>query len=84
LQWSALRYPRPVRFSCLMLVFAASVRALVTPVIRKTSISVHHAWSTSSGVASFSNCRINKAGTYTLTATSGSLTADVSNTFTIN
>src|SRR5665811_821426 len=49
LQWSALRYPRPVRFSCLMLVFAASVRALVTPVIRKTSISVHHAWSTSSG-----------------------------------
>jgi hypothetical protein len=26
-----------------MLVFAASVRALVTPVIRKTSISVHHA-----------------------------------------
>jgi len=32
-----------MRFSCLMLVFAASVLALVTPVIRKTSISVHHA-----------------------------------------
>jgi signal peptidase I len=40
--------------------------------------------STSLGVASFSTCRINMAGTYTLTATSGSLTAAVSNSLTIN
>jgi len=35
------------------------------------------------GVASFSGCRIDKAGTYTLTATSGSLTTAASTSFTI-
>ena len=35
------------------------------------------------GVASFSGCRIDKAGTYTLTATSGSLTTAASASFTI-
>jgi signal peptidase I len=39
--------------------------------------------STSSGVAIFSGCKINTAGTYTLTATSGTLTAAVSNSLTI-
>jgi signal peptidase I len=38
---------------------------------------------TSSGVASFSTCRINLAGTYTLTASSGTLAAAVSTSFTI-
>lgn len=38
---------------------------------------------TSSGVAIFSTCKINTAGTYTLTATSGALTAAVSNSFII-
>jgi len=33
--------PRPVRLRCLIPVFAASVRALVTPVTMRTSISVH-------------------------------------------
>lgn len=37
----------------------------------------------SSGVATFSGCAINKAGTYTLTATDGTLTSAVSNSFTI-
>lgn len=36
-----------------------------------------------SGVAAFSGCSINKAGTYTLTAASGSLTSTVSTTVTI-
>lgn len=36
------------------------------------------------GVATFAGCRINNAGTYTLTATSGVLTAAVSNTVTIS
>jgi hypothetical protein len=36
------------------------------------------------GVATFAGCRIDKAGTYTLTATSGVLTAAVSNTVTIS
>lgn len=39
--------------------------------------------STSSGVASFSSCRINTAGTYTLSATAAGLTAAVSTSFTI-
>jgi signal peptidase I len=37
----------------------------------------------SSGVATFSGCSIDLAGTYTLTATSGTLTAAVSNSFAI-
>ncbi len=37
--------------------------------------------STSSGVATFSKCKINKAGTYTLTATAPGLTSAVSTTF---
>jgi hypothetical protein len=36
-----------------------------------------------SGVATFSGCSIDKAGTYTLTATSGSLTTAFSTTFTV-
>jgi trimeric autotransporter adhesin len=40
--------------------------------------------STSSGVATFSSCRISIAGTYTLTATSGTLTSAVSASFTIS
>jgi hypothetical protein len=40
--------------------------------------------STSSGVAIFSGCRVNTAGTYTLTATSGTLVAAISNPFTIS
>ena len=40
--------------------------------------------STSSGVAIFSGCRVNTAGTYTLTATSGTLVAAISNTFTVS
>ena len=40
--------------------------------------------STSSGVATFSNCRVNLAGTYTLTATSGALTNAASETFIIS
>jgi hypothetical protein len=40
--------------------------------------------STSSGVAIFSGCRVNTAGTYTLTATSGTLAAAISNPFTIS
>ena len=39
--------------------------------------------STSSGLATFSGCRVNTAGTYTLTATSGTLTPAVSNPFAI-
>jgi signal peptidase I len=35
------------------------------------------------GVATFAGCKINKTGTYTLTATSGTLTAAVSASFTI-
>ncbi len=40
--------------------------------------------STSSGIAIFSGCRVNLAGTYTLTATSGTLAAATSNPFTIS
>jgi hypothetical protein len=40
--------------------------------------------STSSGIAVFAGCRVNQAGTYTLTATSGTLTVTVSNSFTIS
>ena len=40
--------------------------------------------STSSGVATFSSCRISIAGIYTLTATSGTLTSAVSSSFTIS
>ena len=40
--------------------------------------------STSSGVATFSSCRISIAGIYTLTATSGTLTSAVSASFTIS
>jgi hypothetical protein len=40
--------------------------------------------STSSGLAIFAGCRVNLAGTYTLTATSGTLAVTVSNTFTIS
>ncbi|UZX02127.1 hypothetical protein F8G81_05460 [Arthrobacter sp. CDRTa11] len=36
------------------------------------------------GVAAFTGCAMNKAGTYTLTATSGSLTTAVSSSFTIS
>ncbi|WP_457965943.1 hypothetical protein M1E17_05320 [Arthrobacter sp. D1-29] len=36
-----------------------------------------------SGVAAFTGCSINKPGTYTLTATSGTLTAAVSSSFTV-
>jgi signal peptidase I len=36
-----------------------------------------------SGVATFSGCRVDKAGSYTLTARSGSLTQAVSTTFTV-
>ena len=36
------RKPRPVRLMFLIDVFAASVRAFVTPVTRRTSISDHH------------------------------------------
>jgi Asp/Glu/hydantoin racemase len=36
-----------------------------------------------SGVASFAGCKVTKAGTYTLTATDGTLTSAVSNSFTI-
>jgi alpha-tubulin suppressor-like RCC1 family protein len=38
----------------------------------------------SSGVATFAGCAITKAGTYTLTATDGSLTSAVSGSFTIS
>src|SRR5664279_4825939 len=37
-----------------------------------------------SGVASFAGCAIDKSGTYTLTATNGSLTPATSSTMTIN
>jgi len=37
-----------------------------------------------SGIATFTGCRIDKVGTYTLTATSGSLTSAVSTAFTIS
>jgi hypothetical protein len=37
----------------------------------------------SAGIANFAGCRIDKAGTYTLTATSGALTTAVSASFTI-
>jgi Fibronectin type III domain. len=40
--------------------------------------------SASSGVATFSGCAINKAGTYTLTATDGTLTSAVSSSITIS
>lgn len=36
-----------------------------------------------SGVATFAGCRINKTGTYTLTAASGGLTSSVTTSFTI-
>jgi hypothetical protein len=39
---------------------------------------------TLTGTASFSGCRIDRAGTYTLTATSVPLTAGVSTTFVVN
>ena len=39
--------------------------------------------STSSGVATFSSCRVNTVGTYTLTATASGLSADVSASVTI-
>ncbi len=38
---------------------------------------------TSAGSATFAGCKVDKAGTYTLTATSGSLTSAVSTSFTI-
>jgi hypothetical protein len=38
----------------------------------------------SAGVATFAGCKIDKAGTYTLTATDGSLTSAVSGSFTIS
>ncbi len=40
--------------------------------------------SVSSGVATFAGCKIDKAGTYTLSATSGSLAADTSESFAVD
>jgi hypothetical protein len=39
---------------------------------------------TSSGIGTFSGCRIDRAGTYTLTVTSGALTAGVSGSFVVS
>ena len=63
----------------------ASVALTITPGTGTTGAVLTCApRTTSSGVATFSGCRIDKAGTgYTLTASSGSLTTDVSAPFAV-
>ena len=63
---------------------SASVTLTITPPAPGATLSCQrNPRSTSSGVANFSSCKINKAGTYTLTAKASSLTSTVSTTFSI-
>ncbi len=63
---------------------SASVTLTITPPAAGATLSCQrNPRSTSSGVANFSRCKINKAGTYTLTAKAPSLTSTVSTTFSI-
>jgi hypothetical protein len=64
---------------------SASVNLTITPPAGGASLTNCSAnpRSTTAGVASFASCRINTAGTYTLTATASGLTAAVSTSFAI-
>jgi hypothetical protein len=64
---------------------AASVTLVITPPGNGAVLTcTQNPRSASAGVAIFAGCKINLAGTYRLTATSSSLTAAVSTSFTIS
>ncbi|MGA8987266.1 hypothetical protein, partial [Aeromicrobium sp.] len=58
--------------------------ALTTPNGATLACTTSNFRAASAGVATFAGCKIDKVGTYTLTATDGSLTSAVSNNITIN
>jgi trimeric autotransporter adhesin len=61
----------------------ASVTLTITTPAGATLTCTANPKNAAAGVDTFATCKINKVGTYTLTATSGTLTAAASNTFTI-
>jgi hypothetical protein len=58
--------------------------ALTTPAGATLTCTGGNAVTAASGIASFAGCKIDKSGTYTLTATDGSLTSAVSTAVTIS
>ena len=62
---------------------ASSVTLALTPANGAALTCTANPRTTSSGVATFAACKVDRPGTYTLTATNGSLTSAVSSSFTI-